>query len=135
MHGCSYAVLVYGFNMGYREHIIYHDYLYEVFPDISQYAADIVRNYLGEAIYGIPCALDIKTGQALIDDSNKQKVYNLYDKYISYLKQKLTKKQFNIKIKEIDLGFRLAVSGDYDTCHEYIIPDLEWKSHSDEEDI
>lgn len=126
MYGCSDAVLVYGFNMGNREYIIDYDYLESVYPDISQYASDVVRNCLGEAIYGITCSLDRKTGEVLISDVSKQIVHNLYNKYIDYLKKTLSKKDFNKKIKEIYLGFRTAVSGDYETIQEYIIPDEDW---------
>ena len=86
MHGCSNAYLVYGFNMGDREYIIDCDYLESEFPDIYQYALDVVKNYLGEAIYGISCGLNDKTGQVFISDEDKEQVNELYDKYIEYLK-------------------------------------------------
>ena len=131
MHGCSNAVLVYGFNMGDREFIIYYDYLEDKFPGISLYALDVVKNYLGEAIYGISCALDKKTGQAIISDENNEKVKKLYDKYIEYLKKHLTQKDFKKKMKEIQLCFHLAVSGDYETCQETIILDDDWVQDDD----
>lgn len=76
MHGCSNAVLVYGFNIGNQEYIIDYDYLEDRFPGISQYATNTVRNYLCEAIYGISCGLDNKTGQVIISDEEKEKVKN-----------------------------------------------------------
>lgn len=76
MYGCSNAVLVYGFNMGNEEYIINYDYLKSVFPDISEYASDVVRERLGDAVYGISCMVDNKTGQAFISDENKEKVQN-----------------------------------------------------------
>ena len=134
MHGCSKSALVYGFNMGDQDYQFDYDYLTEVFPDISQYATETVKNYLYEAIYGIRCSLDRKTGTVLISDVSKQIVHNLYNKYIEYLKKTLSKKDFNKKKKEIDLGFHMAVSGDYETMQEYIVPDEDWIKEDDKEE-
>lgn len=137
MYGCSDAVLVYGFNMGDRESIIDHDYLNEVFPDINLYASDVVRNYLGESIYGIQCAFDPELGQAMISPLEAAEVQKLYDKYMEYLQKKLSKKQFNNKKKSIKMCFHLAIIGDYEIGYkESIILDENWmkKNEEDEED-
>lgn len=126
MYGCSDSVIVYGFNMGDREYMIDHIYLECVFHGINQYALDIVRHNLGEAIYGISCGLDKETGQAIINDEDKQKVKQCYDKYIEYLKKKLSKKDLKNKMTKISLGFNLAVSGDYETSHKIIILHEDW---------
>lgn len=133
MHGCSDAVLVYGFNIGNRNFIIDYDYLADVFPDISQYAGDVVRNYLGEAIYGISCEINKNTGQAIISDENKEKVKKLYDKYIEYLNKHMTQKELKKKKKEIQLCFCLAVSGDYETCQKSIILDDDYDKYEDDD--
>jgi len=98
MYGCSKAVLVYGFNMGDREFIIHYDYLEDTFPGISLYALDVIRNNLGEAIYGISCELDKETGQAIISNEEKDKFKKLYDEYIEYLKKQLSSKEFKKKL-------------------------------------
>ena len=134
MFGCSDAVLVYGFNMGDREFIINYGYLDEKFPDIFLYARDVVKNDMGEAIYGISCGLDKETGQAIISDENKEKVKKLYDKYIEYLKKHLTQKDFKKKMKEIELCFRLAVTGDYEICQVSIKIDEDWKDWREDEE-
>ena len=90
---------------------------------------------MGEAIYGISCALDKKTGQAIISDENKEKVKKLYDKYIEYLKKHLTQKDFKKKMKNIQLCFHLAVSGDYETCHKKLILDEDWQDEEEDDDI
>ena len=131
MYGCSNAVLVYGFNMGDREFIIHYDYLEDKFPGISVYALDVIRNNLGEVIYGISCELDKETGQAIISHEEKQNVKKLYDKYVKYLKNKLSKKNFNNKMKDIKLCFCLAVSGDYESCHINLILDEDWHEDDD----
>ena len=130
MHGCSNAYLVYGFNMGDREYIIDCDYLESEFPDIYQYALDVVKNYLGEAIYGISCGLNDKTGQVFISDEDKEQVNELYNKYIEYVKTNfdLTYKKL---IKKIKLGFHLAVSGDYLYCHKKLILDDDWEEEKE----
>ena len=133
MYGCSDAVLVYGFNMGNREYIIDYNYLADVFPGISQYANDVVRNYLGEAIYGISCGLNRETGQSIISDDDKQKVKQLYNKYIEYVKTNFDL-TYQERIKDIRFGFHLAVSGDYETCQKYIILDEDWEEDDFEDE-
>ena len=132
MYGCSDAVLVYGFNIGDREYIIDYKYLEDKFPGISEYAADVVRNILGEAVYGISCGLDEQTGQVIISDEEKQKVKILYIKYIEYLKNELSEENFKNKMKEIKLCFRLVVSGDYEICQDTIILDEDWEAEDEE---
>ena len=55
----------------------------------------------------------------------------LYDEYIEYLKKQLSSKEFKKKMKEIKLGFILAVSGDYESCNERIILDEDWEEEED----
>ncbi len=133
MYGCVNPVLVYGFNMGNREYIIYPTYLEEMFPDISEYALDVGRNYLGEAVYGISCQFDKNTGKAFICNYsnnnicvNNDDVHKLYDKYITYLKKYLSQEEYNILITQIKLGYHLALSCDYELCHENLILDHNW---------
>ena len=133
MYGCANAVLVYGFNMGDQEYIIYYDYLKDKFPGIYEYASVVIRNCLCEAVYGISCGLDNKTGQAIISDEEKDKVKKLYNKYVEYMKKQLSRNKFEEKIKDIKLGFHLAISGDYETCHDTIILDTNWDQEEDEE--
>ena len=133
MYGCSNSVLVYGFNMGDQDYIIDYDYLADVFPDISQYSSETIRNCLCEAIYGISCALDKKTGQAIISDEEKDKVKKLYDKYFEYVKTNFDL-TYEERIKDIKLGFHLAVSGDYETCQETIILDDDWEEEEEEDE-
>ena len=113
MYGYFDALIIFGFNIGDRDTIIDHQYLENVFPDISEYALDVVRTFLGEAAYGIMCALDKKTGQVTISDKDKDEVKKLHDKYVDYLKKNLTDKEFKEKMRLVELGFYLAVSGDY----------------------
>jgi hypothetical protein len=133
MYGCSNAVLVYGFNIGDQEYIIDNDYLEDKFSGISEYAVEVVRNCLCEAVYGIYCVLDKETGQAIISDEKKAKVKKLYDKYVEYLKNQLSESDFEYKMKAIKFGFCLVVSGDYETCQDTIILDDDWGREEEEE--
>lgn len=135
MYGCSNAVLVYGFNTGDREYIIDNDYLEDNFSGISEYALDVVRNCLGEAVYGISCVLDRRTGQASISELNKEKIQNLYEKYIEYLKNKLSESDFEYKMKQIKFGFCLAVTGDYETFQDTIILDDDWCQKEEDDEL
>jgi hypothetical protein len=127
MAGILTAVLVYGFGMGNQNSIIYYKYLEDKFPGVSQYASETIKTQLCEAIYGISCTLDKKSGQIIISDEEKEKVKVLYDKYIDYLKNNLSNKKFNEEIKYIELGFRLGITGIFSKCHRNIILDQDWK--------
>ena len=136
MHGCSDASIVYGFNIGNREYIINQDWMEEFYPKISLYAMDIVRNCLGEAIYGISCKLDINTGAVSIDPQYIDNVKELYDKYMTYLKDIKDikdKKTFNRYKKEIKLGYHLGLYGYDDALQEVINIDPNWNSEEEED--
>ena len=120
MHGCSDACLVYGFNMGDSRYVFDNYYLNKDYPNVSEFAKNVVRNYLCEAVYGISCEIDKETGQAIIRDEEKEQVKKLYEKYVEYLREELSEKNFAIKISKIQLCFHLVVSGDYERCHELI---------------
>ncbi len=124
MYGCFDPNLVYGFNIGDRQHIIDPDYLEEDFPDILQCATDVVKHHLGEAVYGITCSLNPENGKVDIIDYNLEKVdkvNKLYEKYIEYLKTKMPECIMNNRLKKIKLGYHLVVLGDYELCHEKIM--------------
>ena len=120
MYGEAYPSIVYGFNMGNRDLIFDEVWLYKNFEDIECFAVDIVRNHLGEAIYGIQCYINIETG--IVNgpiENNKDTIKKLYDKYIDYLR--ITYKSQNYDVK---LGYHLAVRGWDEQEHETIILDL-----------
>ena len=78
MHGCADPCLVYGFNFGDRNSKFDEDWLYENYPGIECYAADIVRNYLGEPIYGVACYFDNVNGKAITPSEEEQETVKLY---------------------------------------------------------
>jgi hypothetical protein len=134
MYGCSDASIVYGFNIGDRGFVINQLWMKKFYPEISLYAMDITRNYLGEAIYGISCGLDINTGAVSIDPQSITKVKELYDKYMTYLKNTKDKKTFNRYKKEIKIGYRLGLYG-YDKVYQQDINiDPNWNSEDEEDE-
>ncbi len=61
MYSCYDAYLVFGV-MDDRDMYLEPNWLEENFPSLSTYASDVVRNYMGNAVYGIQAHLDEKTG-------------------------------------------------------------------------
>jgi hypothetical protein len=122
MYGCGDAHLVYGFNLERRDIKFDGDWIYDKYPAITCYAVDIVRNYLGEPIYGVPCDLDLLTGKVTQPTEEQEKVVTeLYNKYIEYY----TKNFGDKYAKNIKLGYHLAVSGWDEEEHEQINLDEE----------
>jgi len=116
MYGSADAHLVYGFNMNDYNTLFDYDWLYENFPVVECYGKDIVRCYLGEAVYGITCKIDVETGKiSEISEPNKTMIHTLYYKYIEYIR---TKNSGNID--RIKLGYHLVVSGWDETEHKMI---------------
>jgi len=122
MYGQSSPCLIYGFNLNERNIKIDASWLENNYPSISCVASDIVKNYLGEAIYGIHCELDTITGKVTEPtEQEKQMVRELYNKYILYYKKNIGQKYIN----EVQLGYHLAVYGWDDEDHEEIYLDEE----------
>lgn len=134
MHGCSKAVLVYGFNIGDTFHRIDNDYINDVFPSIEIYATEVIRITACELVYGIPCIIDAVTGHAIIGDDQKQIVKNLYDRYISYLHKEYYDAKLEDMLTSVKLGYTLAVEGDYMALQKKIFIDDDYYS-DDENDI
>ena len=129
----SNAVLIYGFNLGANEYIISFDYLKDRFPGINCYASGTVGNTLIEAIYGVPCGLNEKTGLIIISDEDKEKVRILYDKYVNHLKNNLPKKLFERRMEDIKLCYKTVVLGEYQVWQDPIILDKDWDETWDDD--
>lgn len=116
------AEIVYGFNMGNGKYGLNWDMVYALFPDyeIYEYASEVIRDYLCDAVYGIVCQLDRETGHATIEEDKKIVVRRLYDAYLRHIE-----KHPELMDKPIVLGFHKVVSGDYETRHDPIILDAD----------
>ena len=141
MSGSMKTVLIYGFCEGNREFILDANWLRNNFDDIECFALDVVRNHLGEAVYGIRADFVSKTGVASISEEKESKMKDLYYRWLESKgikhnkKRKLASDAGQAKeSKEGDennseeeseeishLRFYLAVSGDaYETYeHEH----------------
>lgn len=107
MYGCSDAYIIYGFIEGNIDKVISYDTLEQY--NINLYAANIVRNYLCEAAYGVHCMFNNETGTVVApSDEDKLLVQTLYNKYAEY---------HGDKNKSV-LGYYLVVSGDFEVGHE-----------------
>jgi hypothetical protein len=102
MHSCYNSYIVFGWEEDDRNQVIDEFWLDEHFKDIEIYVSDVVKNYAGNAIYGISCNLNTSTGQAVIEDKYRSKVEEAYKIIENTSNRKLT-----------PLGFHLALSGDY----------------------
>ena len=112
MHGCYDGYMFFGFNENETDNIIDPDWLYQTYPDIQVFATNVVRNYLGVACYGIRCKTDIVTGMPIISAEEKQKVTEFYNAFVLYKTTMADGK----KIKPINLGYYIGISGDF--CDE-----------------
>lgn len=115
MHGQSYPILVYGFNLNTRDIRFDDEWMSSKYPDIECYALDIVRNYLGEPVYGISCDLDTVTGAVTAPDEKfMASIKELYNKYLEYYEKHIG------KVENITLGYHVVVFGWDDECHNLI---------------
>ena len=113
MHGCFGSYLVYGFPEVDRDKILSDEELEKY--GLRVFALDVVNNYVGEAVYGISCSVDKKTGQPSISEDEKSLVEKIYNKA-----------KLNPSSEYGSIGYYLAMSGDFEVCHkEYFIDEDE----------
>ncbi len=114
MYSCYDAYVVYGVMEGDRNMVLEREWLEINFPQLCIYASDVVRNTMGNAVYGIVGHLDAETGQARIDPEDKKYVQELYSLLVNYCKETGHAKP--------ELGYYTVVSGDYEEDHAVYIP-------------
>lgn len=112
MYGCIDSSIIYGWKEGNREFVIEHEWFENDLSLLQTYATDTVRYHAGEAVYGIPCTLDKKTGELVISETNKKEVIYYYNKFIQYCIDTKKTKIFP------EIGF-----------YSVIIGDMEWNQH------
>lgn len=121
MFGQANPCLVYGFNLNNQNIRFDDDWMNSNYPNIECYGMNIVRNYLGEPIYGIQCDIDTTTGNITSpSEEDVESLRELYNKYITYYKNTYSENN----IKNIQLGYHVAVLGWDEEDHEQIIPDI-----------
>lgn len=99
-------VLVYGIlEPEYENYILDETWLDEHYNKINIFARSIVKNFMTDACYGIPCS--IKDDKFVISEEEKKMVDDLYN----YLNTKYPNKEYK-------LGYHLVIYGDYSLdCH------------------
>lgn len=125
MYGCYDGIVVYGFNEINRESLLDENWLRENYPDLEFFCADIVRNHLGTAVYGVRCSISEETGIPEITEEEKEKVKVLYARFQnSYGKEEdreksKGKRSAHYLEENSRLGFHVCVSS----------PDVETSQH------
>ena len=114
MYSCYDGYVVFGVMEGDRNMILARDWLEINFPQLSTYASDVVRNTMGNAVYGITGHLDSETGQVFVDNEDKKCVQELYSLLMNYCEETGHEKP--------SIGYFTIVSGDYEEEHEVYIP-------------
>ncbi len=111
MYSCYDGYVVFGVMESERDAMLEHDWLEENFPSLNVYASDVVRNHMGNAVYGISVHLDQTTGQAYVSAEDKADVMRLYELLCNYYARLGDTQKPNV-------GFFTVVSGDYE-CEQH----------------
>ncbi len=121
MYSCYDAYVVYGVMEGDRNMVLAKDWLEVNFPDVGIFASDVVRNCMGNAVYGCTVRLNAATGQALATDAQKECIQMLYTLLENYWKEIGTK--YDTKYDMPRMGYFTVVAGDYEQEHTEYIPE------------
>jgi hypothetical protein len=113
MYSCYDTYAVFGIMETDRSAILDRDWLEEHFPDIGIFASDVVRNTMGNAVYGITVYFSAD-GQALATDNVKEEVARLH--------AVLSKHYESNGQSPPRMAYYLVISGDYEEDHTSYIP-------------
>ena len=88
MYGCYDSHLFYGFCEGNSYYVLDSEWLYEQEKDVIKIAGiNVVRNYMGEACYGIYCSMYGDTGKIEVVEEHKNIIEAFYKRFIDYKKK------------------------------------------------
>jgi hypothetical protein len=121
------ARVVYGFNFVNSDMVIDDEWMQEKYPEIQLFALNFAQTYLGDVLYGIPCSFDLITGKASIDEESIERVTELYNIYMNYLKNKVDNEIFLRYKDNVKLGYQLALLDNGEHCKINMNIDPEWK--------
>ncbi len=108
MYACYDAYVVYGVMEGERNACLESHWLSKHFPSLDTYASDVVRNTMGNAVYGAVATLN-GNGTVTVnpkEDEEVKKLFALLSERGSY-----------------SIGYFTVVSGDYELDHCMYNPD------------
>lgn len=138
MHGQYYPCVVYGVMESGYSHILEKEWLADNFPDLMTYTSDVVRLYMCRAVYGYEVPLDADSGHSEeATEEQKKSIQKLYTLLTDYWKEQETEEEEEEEKADYvmpEMGYFLAISGDYSVDeHEPYIP-VEYEENSDKED-
>lgn len=97
MYGCFDGVLIYGIMEDSREKLLDETWLEANYPGVRVFAGDVVRNYMGNAVYGVTCSVDEEGRVEIHDHTIKAQVDKLAE------------------VMKAEIRFHISVYGDYET--------------------
>ena len=113
MYGCFDPYIIYGFKELDTDTEISREYFEKKFEDsiacFRIWASELIRLHACTAVYGVVAKLS-SDGVCTVTDEEKQLVQKIYDEVSK-------KKQYG------EIGFYLAISGDYESQHTRYNPD------------
>jgi hypothetical protein len=124
MYGCYYSKIIYGFCEGNSDYILDSKWLYqqELEDIIIIGGIGVVRNYMGEACYGVNCSINDDTGKIEVPDEHKIIIEAFYKKFMAYNKINPERLQKSASYEDEDetphLGYYTVIQGDYGVCQE-----------------
>jgi hypothetical protein len=121
MYSCYDAYVVYGVMEGDRSMMLEREWLETNFPQLATFASDVVRNTMGNAVYGITGDMCTATGQVYVDEDDKKCVQKLYSLLVKYCE--------DTGHDMPAVGYYTVVSGDYEEEHETYIPAVDQEEY------
>jgi hypothetical protein len=117
MYSCYDAYVMYGIMEGDRCMVLEREWLETNFPEVVLAASDVVRNTMGNAVYGVTVFLDNDTGKASASDAEKKSIQDLYRILLNYCEETGHAKPL--------VGYFTVVMGDFEEEHEPYIPTVD----------
>lgn len=116
MYSCYDSYLVYGIMESDRSMVLDDEWFSENYPNLGMFASDVVRNTMGNAVYGTSVGICEATGQVNPPTAeSKAEVDRLYEILCQHCEVEGWPKP--------RLGYFLVISGDYEKDHSEYVPD------------
>ena len=115
MYGCYYSKIIYGFCEGNSDYVLDSEWLYDQGKGVIVISAkNVVRNYMGEACYGIYCSINHETGNIEVVEEEKNIIEAFYKRFIEYKKkQMIYDDNYEDDEDAPTLGYYNVIIGDY----------------------
>jgi len=118
MYGCYYSKIIYGFCEGNSDYVLESQWLYEQGKDvIVTGATNVVRNFMGEACYGVECSINHQTGKIEIQEDHKPIIEAFYKRFMEYNEIKPASNS-DEDDETPHLGYYEVIMGDYGVCQK-----------------